>query len=73
MLRIDWFRTVTDLQQAGVPLRVQASLTDCGIATVYGWKSGSEPRYRDGYVLIELYHRTLDRHPPLIESTLPST
>jgi hypothetical protein len=72
-LRIDWFRTVSDLQRAGVPLRIQATISDVGISAVAAWKNGSEPRYSAGYQLIELYHKTLDRHPPLLESTHRTT
>ena len=71
-MRIDWFRLITELERNGVTLRAQSSAVGVALGTVYGWKSGSEPKYYHGQILINLYARTLGESPPL-QSTFRST
>ena len=59
--RVDWFRVLTDLQYAEWPhSRVSAEL-GVPLATIRGWKAGSEPAYNSGSRLVALWAREMRR------------
>ena len=51
-LRIDWFRVLADLQEAGFPNDETAHQIDAPVRTLRDWKYGAEPRHADGERLI---------------------
>jgi len=53
--REDWFRLLTDLQRAQVSHAQVAAILGCSVATVIGWKQGSEPRHSTGQALKALH------------------
>ena len=54
-LRTDWFRVLIDLQYAGYPHSRVAKVLDVPLATLRGWKAGSEPAHDYGHGLLELW------------------
>jgi hypothetical protein len=70
-MRVDWFQVITQLEAQGVTLRSQATI--CGVApgTVYYWKTGGEPKYRNGAMLLDLYAGAVSTGYPTVTS--PST
>jgi len=57
MTRVDWFRILQDLKESGWSLyRVQEEI-DIPKTTLIGYKSGAEPRHKDGEKLIGLWVR----------------
>lgn len=72
MLRVNWFTVIDELERLGVSMRSQAIHADVSLATVYYWKSGGEPKYRNGQQLLDLYMHQVGKEPPL-QSTRAST
>lgn len=64
-MQVDWFRVINELEQAGVTLRAQADAADVVLGTVYYWKTGGEPKHRNGRLLIALYEEQTGREAPL--------
>lgn len=60
-LRTDWFRVLADLQYAGYPNTRVAAILDVPLATLRGWKAGSEPAHEYGHCLLELWTEVTDR------------
>lgn len=54
-LRTDWFRVLVDLQRAGYSHIRVANVLGIPVATLRGWKSGSEPAHNYGHALLELW------------------
>jgi hypothetical protein len=54
MKSVDWFRVVTDLQRAGVPMKEVARRMDIKLseAMLRAYRAGSEPLYVRGEALI---------------------
>lgn len=69
---IDWFRVISDLERSGLTLRSQADAVRVSAATVHYWKSGGEPRYSHGQIMVSLYIARTNQPLPL-QSTLSST
>lgn len=65
-MRVCWFRVIADLEQRGVTLRSQADTAGVSLGTIYYWKQGGEPKYRNGELLLDLYANTLGVEPPRI-------
>lgn len=53
--RTDWFRVLVDLQYADWPHSRVAAVLDVPLATLRGWKGGSEPAHENGHALLELW------------------
>lgn len=53
--RVDWFRVLHELQVNGMPIQSAARHIGLSHSTVLGWRTGSEPRYGDGELLIALW------------------
>ncbi|RZI78780.1 MAG: hypothetical protein EOP38_27075, partial [Rubrivivax sp.] len=54
--RIDWFRVLVDLKQAGLSSAAVAAAVNVAKSTVIGWKNlDAEPRYQDGEALLLLW------------------
>lgn len=53
--RVDWFRLIVALTNAGLSQREQARLVGVALGTLNGWKSGAQPKHDDGERLIQLY------------------
>lgn len=53
--RTNWFQVLTDLQRADYPHARVANIVDVPVATLRGWKQGSEPPHCDGLRLLELW------------------
>jgi hypothetical protein len=54
-IRVDWFRVITDICRKGHTLEsIGAHIGTCK-QTVHRWKEGSEPSYKDGAALVELW------------------
>jgi hypothetical protein len=52
---VDWWRVIVDLCRAGHTHESIATSIRVGKSTIAGWKEGSEPRHKDGEVLIEMW------------------
>jgi hypothetical protein len=65
--RTDWFRVLADLQYAGHDNIEVAECLGVPAGTLYGWKSGSEPRHSDGHLLLvfwsEVTGKSFDDRP----------
>ena len=59
--RTDWFRVLVDLQYAGYPHSRVAVILDVPLATLRGWKAGSEPAHSYGHCLLELWQEVMAR------------
>lgn len=70
-MRIDWFAVITQLEAQGVTLRSQANAAGVAPATVYYWKTGGEPKYRNGALLLDVYATRVSTGYPVV--TRPST
>lgn len=53
--RVDWFRTIVDLERNGYSHQSIASSIGVGKRTVGGWKAGATPKYDDGELLLTLW------------------
>jgi hypothetical protein len=60
-LRTDWFRVLVDLQYAGYPHARVAQILDVPVATLRGWKAGSEPAHNYGHALLELWTEVMQQ------------
>jgi hypothetical protein len=69
--RIDWFRVLTDLKYAGVPINSVAMMIRVPHGTVKGWKDGAEPKYADGEKLIEFWVQITGRLPDTVPRAQP--
>lgn len=60
-VRVDWFRVVAELQQAGYKIENIAAAVDVPKSTLMGWRNPpySEPRHADGERLIALWCRVM--------------
>lgn len=54
-LSIDWFQIITELTRQGFSSKAIADRIGVPKSTLLGWKQGSEPRYREGKLLIEFW------------------
>ena len=54
---VDWFRVICDLTRAGWSESRIAAAIHVPKSTLVGWKQGSEPRYRDGQALLDLWSK----------------
>lgn len=67
MAQVDWFRVISDLKCLGYSTYQIAAATAIPQSTLIGFKSGSEPRFSDGEILIEYYRamtgKNLDQVP----------
>lgn len=67
MVQVDWFRLICDMKRLGFSTRRIAIETAIPYGTIAGYKSGSEPKYSDGEILIEYYRamtgKSLDQVP----------
>jgi len=70
-VKISWFHVITRLEAQGVTLRSQAEAADVALGTVYYWKSGGEPRWTHGNILLNLYATRVSSEFP--EATIGST
>lgn len=68
-MRVDWFTVVAELEQRGVTMRSQAVSAEVSLGTIYYWKSGGEPKYRNGQLLLDLYMHQVGKEPPTITSS----
>jgi len=59
--RTDWFRVLVDLQYADWPHSRVANVLDVPLATLRGWKAGSEPAHDNGHALLELWCEVMGR------------
>lgn len=55
-MRIDWFTVIAQLERQGVTQRSQADLLGVSRGTIAYWKSGGEPKFHAGIVLLHLYN-----------------
>lgn len=62
-LRTDWFRILIDLQYAGYPHVRVSQIIDVPLATLRGWKAGSEPAHNYGEALLELWTDVMHKQP----------
>lgn len=69
-MRVDWFTVVAELEQRGVTMRSQAISAEVSLGTIYYWKSGGEPKYRNGQLLLDLYMHQVGKEPPTLASSL---
>ena len=54
--RTDWFRVLADLRKHGNLEQTRvAELIEVPLATLRGWKAGSEPAHNYGHALLELW------------------
>jgi hypothetical protein len=67
-MRIAWFHVISELEQSGITLRSQAEVAEVSLGTIYYWKSGGEPKYRNGEMLLNLYANTFGVEPPRVTS-----
>lgn len=69
--RTDWFRVLADLQYAGLPNADVAKTIEVPVATLRGWKGGSEPSHANGHTLLELWSiatgKTIDDRPMTLD------
>lgn len=68
--RTDWFRVLADLQYAGWPNARVAESIGAPLATLAGWKRGSEPAHCDGHRLLLLWIAVTNRdydHRPMTD------
>ena len=64
-MKVDWFRAISELEQAGITLRSQAITARVSLATIYYWKTGGQPKWYNGNLLLDLYMHQTGREPPL--------
>lgn len=57
--RTDWFRVLVDLDRRGLSNQGVADVLDVPLATLRGWKAGSEPNHYDGDRLLELWQEQI--------------
>lgn len=69
-LRVDWFTVVADLERIGVTMRSQAISAEVSLGTIYYWKAGGEPKYRNGQLLLDLYMHQVGKEPPTLASSV---
>ena len=73
-MQVRWFQVIEDLERVGVSLRSQALTAGVSLGTIYYWKSGGEPKYRNGHRLLDLYMLQVGNEPPLLlQATMAST
>lgn len=70
-MRISWFHVISGLEGNGLTLRSQATELGVSLGTVYYWKSGGEPRWTHGNMLLNLYATRVSSEFP--EATIGST
>ncbi|MFZ7096717.1 hypothetical protein ACOPJQ_02395 [Luteimonas dalianensis] len=58
---MNWFRVIMDLQYAGWPHVRVAQVLGVPLATLRGWKAGSEPAYVSGARLIKHWAAVMER------------
>lgn len=68
-MQINWQQVIDDLERVGVSIRSQAVEVDVSLGTMYYWKSGGEPKYRNGRLLLNLYEQRVGLEPPRASST----
>jgi hypothetical protein len=72
-LQIDWPTVIDDLERAGVSLRSQAVTVEVSLGTIYYWRSGGEPKYRNGRMLLNLYERHVGNEAPIVSRFTQTT
>jgi hypothetical protein len=64
-LKVNWFSVIDELEERGVSMRSMAIHSQVSLGTIYYWRAGGEPKYRNGHMLLDLYMRQVGKEPPL--------
>lgn len=57
--RIEWFRVISDITRAGIPMMQIAKELGVSKSAVFGWKQGAEPKHGDGESLVALWCKVM--------------
>lgn len=59
--RVDWFIVLDELGRYGYSLHALEVILGIPYSTLWGYKSGAEPRFVDGEVLVKFYMHLTER------------